>query len=355
MSGSAIAIRQMIVHRLDHRSNTTPEFSDLPAPNDPKAAQFVVRHINGSRTHRRARQATFLDPTANTVMRVADALFAQPSNCTSFVTQSQEIANLLFAVMRKNQRISPGDLVVCLYEETASRAEPALALLKLDPQSGFRGVTRRVGSQTQVVLQEVTDVLTAGELQKCAFIVPPPQRGVLGHDLVVLDQQTGRFNNIRQVASFFLTSFLQCKVGLNRADLTYRFVQGSIAWVDTQMSWDGAAKLRFKERIYQVVANEKVDVVAVANEIIAADDQREAYIQCLRDQELQELTFQPDPEMRERLMEFVTFEGDDSLRLRVRQSTLEQGDIVRQESNPDGSWTITIRTNTWRNLQPQTR
>lgn len=351
----SLSIRQMIVHKLDHRAKPAPELASMLTPNDPKAVEFILKQIGDNREHRRSRHATFANPATNQLMQTIDALFAQAASSADFIAHSQVIAQVLFDAMLPNRKISPGDLVICLYDDGSGCPDPALALLKLDPQSGFRGVTRTIGSQTQVVLEEVTDVLASGELQKCAFVAPPSQRATLGHDLVVLDQQTGRFNSVRQVASFFVSSFLQCEVGLNRADLTYRFLNDSLAWGDAQPGWGGAMRWRFKERVYQALANELVDVVAVAEEMIAADDEREAYIDHLRDRGLRELTFRPDPEMRERLSEYIMFEGDDGLRLRVRQSALEPGGAVTQDPSDDGSWTITIRTNTWRSLQSSAR
>ncbi len=247
----------MIVHKLDHRNRPSPELATELTPNDAGAVEFIVKHIDDNRSHRRAREATFVDPATNMLAQSAAALFANTADIGEFIAQSQEIARLLFAAMQTRQRISPGDLVVCLFDDNSTGPDPALAILKLDPQSGFRGVPKTTGSQTRIILEEVGDVLSS-ELHKCAFIVPPSQRAAVGHDLIVLDQQTGRFNATRQIASFFLNSFLHCEVGLNSADLTHRFLQESLAWADAQIAWNVQQKWQFKERIYQVITNELV-------------------------------------------------------------------------------------------------
>jgi hypothetical protein len=358
MSGlGRIAVHQLIVHKLDHRQeNPKPELAGWLTPKTEGAVEFIAKHIGDHCEHRRARTARFLPQGTNALAVTADAIFADVSDDDRFIARSQDIANLLFAEMMKNKKISPGDLAVCLYSDGTPGTDRTLALLKLEARNGFRGVSRQVDGKTEIRLEEVPDVHAANELQKCAFIVPPSRRPDTGYDLIVLDQQTGRFNTTRQVATFFRKDFLQCEVDLNPFDLTQRFFLMSHDWADLLSAWDSDKKWRFKERIAQAIANDLVDVVDIAEELIADDSEREAYLDHLRASGMKEFTFPPDPEVREKMAAFTVFEGDDGLRLRVLPESYAPGGLVTiSKPDPNGPTTITIVTNQWDIVQPGRR
>ena len=219
----------------------------------------------------------------------------------------------------------------------------------MDPREGFRGVARTIGTDVEVALEEVGEVLPLSELQKCAFIVPPAQRTALAHDLIVLDQQTGRFSTSRQIASFFLDRFLYCRFDFNASDLTYRILQETIDWSNARNDWNAGQKRQLVERVRQAITNEQVSVVGIAEEAISADGDRDAYYDHLRTRNIRQFTFNPDPQVRDRVRAIVTYEGDDGIQVRVPSTVLDEGRILTQSQDPDdGSWTITIRTNTWR-------
>ncbi len=348
----SISIDRMIVHKLDHLQATQPQLSDLVSPVTDEASKFISKHITNNCEHRRARRALFAEPSSNQVRIACDTVLDQVVNEAVFIDQSRVIATLLFAAMRGNRRISTGDLLMCLYSDVDNANQSSLAILKLDLESGFVGRVTTEGTKTRVVLEQIEDVLTNSELQKCAFVLPPDLRAAYGYDLTVLDQQTGRFNTNRHVASFFLQNFLNCTVGHNCADLTQTFVYASCGWIDEKEAWSGPDILRFKERIYQAVDGEAVDVLAFADEVIPDLTEREEFVEHLRTNGLRELTFPPDPGERTRLANFVTYEGDNGLRIRVRREALGENRTVSPVRNQDGTWTVTVRTSTWRSALP---
>ena len=131
MTGLAntINIRHMIVHKLDHRKNTVPECATRLTPNHPRAIEFVANHIASNRVHHRAREARFLDLPTNSFAQSADITFDRINDIDTFISQSQTMAQLLFDTMRTRSRISPGDLVVCVFDEVPATPEPFLRSL----------------------------------------------------------------------------------------------------------------------------------------------------------------------------------------------------------------------------------
>ena len=354
MTARAVDIRRVIVHKLDPHDHAQTRLSDEPIgmPLTPNVERFLVDQIQDHIGHRRARRGVLTNKGCNPFLRVADELLAAACDMAALVRHSKEIAQQLFVAMQSHPKISAGDLALCLYGDLAHGPDPCLALLKLDRRTAFRGVARTVGTRTQVELEEVGEVHMGGELQKCAFLLPASRRSSAGYDLIVLDQQTSRFNATRQVASFFQTRFLQAEVGLNRVELTQAFMYGSIDWFASKPGRSGADRLRFQDRVYQVAAGEQIDIVAFADEALADVKEREEYIEYLQRLGVAELTFAPDPQARQRIAEFVTFIGDNDLRVRVRRDALGPG-LTVDDSLPeeDGYTIVRIRTRLWRDPQ----
>ncbi len=342
---SQIHIHRMIIHKVDHLSYDAPQVSDVESPITDEVASFVRQQISSNREHKFARTATFhLSNGAQTSLQpVCDCLLG---NTDQLVPQSQEIAKRLFDTM--DRRVSPGDLVLCIFTETAPDGPLWLALLKMDPQDGFIGEREEINGHACFVLRRVRNVLPRGELQKCAFIVPSTLRGPRGYDLKVLDQQAIPYGARRLVASFFVTDFLRCKVGLNRADRTWTFASASHEWVGKKKNWPDEKVDDFKKRVTETLQDQVVDATSFATAVITQPDEQDEYLQYLRQRGLEDLAFEPDPQERQRLTQYVQFEGDHGLRVRVEADAIGEGKVLwyAKESGTD-NWIVTIKTTRW--------
>jgi hypothetical protein len=207
-----LQIRKTIIHRIDHRNYDTPLLSDKDSPIPEEVARLLMHWISSNREHRHARTARFVEPLNDMgqMSELCNDILTMPD---SFVPRSKEIATRLFQIMSGNKRISPGDLVICTFVEGDDQDSEWLALLKVDTEDGFVGEREQTDGRVRVVLRRVPGILPVGELQKCAFILPPNLRLERGYDLVVLDQQAVRYGIKSPVASFFVRDFLQCEVG----------------------------------------------------------------------------------------------------------------------------------------------
>ena len=366
-----IQLHNLIVHKVDHKNYDAPQLSDLESPISDDVASFLRQHIVTNREHRFTRSAAFIqpnvdgpnqDPPTDEALNAAaenpdaltDVVFNMQSACDEllgdperFVPVSKQITGHLFTSM--DNRTSPGDLVVCTFSEGDGDAPKWLALLKMDPQVGFVGDREEQNGQVRIVLRRVADVMPSGELQKCAFILPQATRQALGYDLRVLDQQSARFGASRLVASFFITKFLQCQIGLNRADKTQVFVYGSNEWIEGKRdSWPEEDVDRFIERVTLAVRDNVVNVTEFAPAVIVEPGQQEEYYAHLQSKGLDDLTFQPDPEERRRLTDYMTFVGDDGLLLRIKRDAVGEGKTLsyRREEGTN-KVVVTISTTRW--------
>jgi hypothetical protein len=274
-SGPQVRVLRMIVHKVDHRSYDKPQLSDLEPPITEEVGSFLRQHIVSNREHKYTRTAHFvsMDTGRTSLCTICNILLDHPGQ---FVPQSQEIARRLFQTMDK--RVSPGDIVLCTFVEGSDDSK-WLALLKMDPEDGFIGEREEINGQVRYVLRRVPNVLPRGELQKCAFVLPPNLREKRGYDLKVLDQQAARYGARRMVASFFVTDFLQCKVGLDPADITRAFVYGSYEWLEKKRDqWSEQDIERFKSRVTGCLQDRIVDLTSLAAAVIPAPDEQDEYL-----------------------------------------------------------------------------
>jgi hypothetical protein len=346
-----IHIGQMIVHQIDQIKYDRPLLSDLQSPLSPEVRSFLRQHINNNRIHRYTRSAVF-ENASDGQTSFKDVCVELLTISDQFVHKSQYIANHLFSVMQRNRNISPGDLVICTFSEDTDNDPSSswLALLKLDPTDGFIGERKTdPDGGTYIELQRVPEILPTGELQKCAFIVPPDLREQTGYDLQVLDQQAVKYGRNRLVASFFIKNFLQCRVNLNQSDQTKYFIYGSHQWVNKKLtSWEPEDIDRFKDRITTSVQDNIVDLTDFAEEVVNKPEEQEEYLDYMRGQGLTDLTFEPDTSERKRLTQYLKFEGDNGLQVRIRADAVGPDQmLVYDYDEVTNQWIITIRSSRW--------
>ena len=345
-----IRIDRAILHIVDHETSAEPQLSDLDLLLTPPVRAFLTRHIAASREHKNSRTALFVDPPPEdepSLREMCDAIFDDPD---AFVNQSQRIATHLFHHL--SGRTSPGDLVVCTFVEASADPESGdrwVAMLKMDPSDAFVHERQQENGQWRAVLRRIEEAISSGqELQKCAFVLPHALREARGHHLKVLDQQNRRYGVRESVASFFSEGFLQCRIPLNRAEQTAKFVRVTLRWLRRHArDWPEEDRARAEAQIGEQLQQERVDVTAYAQGVIASAEQRDDYLNTLRKEGLEDLVFEPDPRQRRKLTAYAEFEGDEDLRIRLRAEAV--GRMMRCERDAaTGETVITIRTTHWR-------
>jgi hypothetical protein len=338
----SIQIKQLIVHKLDHKRFDQPQFAELATPFNGEVASFLRHHIRDNRAHRYARQARFVDPKPNTLC-LRETIDQLLNDANQFVPRSQEIGQCLWDALKGSA--SPGDLVLCTFAQD-SYPDPWLAILKMDPADGFVAEEVKRDGKRLFVIRHVPEVLPTGDLQKCAFVLPASLRAENDHDLIVLDQQMGRYRANAMVARFFSRDFLQCEVGMNRKDVTECFILDGYAWADGKREiWGNEKTDALQRAIMDQVAEPKVDVVDFAAQHIEEPEEQDDFVNTFREAGMQDLVFEPDPEQQPK---YVYFDGDNGLRLRVpRQMIDDDKEIItwRREGNET---IVTIRTLKWK-------
>lgn len=336
----------MIVHKVNHKRFSTPLLSELETPLSSDVSAFLIRQIGEAKKHKNTRDGVFSPQTSNTVslQQLCTDLIQQPNG---FVVYSRAIAEHLFNCVKKDKRVSSGDLVVLTFTENGARDE-WVALLKMDEEAGFVGEPNEVDGKSQIVLRKIPNILTNNDLQKCAFVLPAVQRTERRH-LVVLDQQMGKYNSRQAVASFFISKFLQCKVGRNALEKTRIFYQQSVAWLNGRKGeWEADQIETFEERIKASLEEPLIDVEATARACIENQQEQEKYLEHMKAQlqqaEFEDLVFIPDRKFLSQT-QYVRYKGDYGLEVRIQASAVGKDKALSIEYNAaENKHYITIRT-----------
>ena len=356
-----ITIKQVIVHGVDHHKHDSVQHSGWETPIPGEVANFLKRHIISSQEHKYTNIARFVNgnksPSDLPPLKVKIDELLGASNSKQFVERSKIIADRLFNVVKNDKKISPSELVICTFSEEDSPDVLRLALLKMDPADGFIGKREKIEGKVRFVMEKIPEMLPAGGLQKCAFILPETLRKVEEYDLKVLDMQMKRYGIQKSAASFFTEKFLQCEVPPPSEDQGIIVLDGSKGWIDQKKEkgeWTEEEVENFNERLKEHLRKETIDVDAFSQAAIKDPVEQEQYIAALKGGGLKSLTFTNAPRVRERIAEYIWFEGADGLKVRIKPGDAGEPNVVREGKMLEqvydqvtGNWIITIRTPIW--------
>lgn len=221
---------------MDHTQGVLDRSNDLTAVAG--AAQRTLQaQIATNMGDSRAQRHTFDAATARVVDGATAQILAAPNDARVFIAETRTIAQRLYDSLVPN--VSVGDLLAGLF--TIDDGPPWLALLKMQPEKGYvQQVHGSADAADRRFEIDETTILTSGVLQKCAFI-PPPALRTPGHDLTVLDEQSGGGAHAGPIAAFFLKTFLQCAVPPTPRQQTRSFVRETRAFVDAHPDLGGRA------------------------------------------------------------------------------------------------------------------
>lgn len=352
LSYNQIQVQRIILHTLDHKSATEPQLTTLESPVTADAQDFLKRHIVNNSEHRYARNGVFHEETDESnpsFQAVCDELLGSPDK---FIPQSQVIARRLFDAMSVNKNISPCVLVVATFTDGVASRPPWLALLKVDPEDGYIVRPESLDGGVRGVLEHIPNILTTGELQKCAFILPQGARTKRRH-LIVLDQQTARRGAMRMVATFFVSTFLQCSVDLNKREKTNAFVLGSYEFAAKKIGeWPEEQREGLYQNVQQALQAKRINVELVAQNAIEEEEAQEEYIEFIRNkmraEDLGGLVFDTDPDVRDE-QDYILIEGDNDLKIRIRADAVGARKTLQFEKDEaTNKHVIKITTGRWK-------
>ena len=217
----SLRVERVIAHEVPRRRKGTTGslviHSEAESPLDPELRNYfrerIVRSLRSA-----GYEVTFVPSSPSPVpILVFDHL---QGNTDDFIATSQSIADHLY--ISQTGVNSPG--LLCLVEVVIG-AIPGLVILKLDKEAAVRieqvtlhgDLTFDLQHVRNLILTQRTKVFKAG-----VFVLPPNSSDLLGVQGTVSDNQRG-YAPSTEVADFFLTQFLGCKLVGSPEVATKRF------------------------------------------------------------------------------------------------------------------------------------
>jgi len=215
-----IELKRAIIHMVDaKKSKLTHSAGELKLEPPSEKNAYFQHHISKSLQDSASRTATLTDTS-----RFHE--FNKGLTAAKFIATTKEIATHLYD--SSDKRISAGAIAFCLYSSPEiPGAKQFLAILKLDPSTGFHPVEQLQKDGTVIIdFEKVEGVVPSlGErLLKCAFLKPTSFEEI-PYDLIVLDRQTATSD---EPARFFLEKFLGAEFAGQPADMTKQFYLASV-------------------------------------------------------------------------------------------------------------------------------
>jgi hypothetical protein len=331
-----VSVQRAIVHVIQHvESGTVLSALDLDLGANEALRNYFSGQVANALGDPNTHPAKFSTEGSQSAKKESEGLLDDPDR---LIPASQTLATLLLNAMKKDQRIAPGSLAVCLYRASQYGQTPFLALIKLDPGKVFVQKIEDVDGDRKVVTFGVQkDVMpTANEkLHKAALIAPP---GVVDkYDLLLLDRQ------VAEQAIFWTKGFLNTVKAFDAKTMTDVVYDTIVKSVKT-------ANLTPKESfavhdwMQTAFTDERVAVSALVKRLPVSPKKKEVF----RDELEKALPgveeLELDPAYAEaKLLKKTKFRGDSGVRFEVLSRHLDE--VVKKQEKikwPNGRKAVRV-------------
>lgn len=343
---TGIKLDQLIVHIVDPKRANGFVLSErcIPLTGAEKLIEYFTGYIQNSLQDTVIQAAQFSTQNGGLVAPICRAVL---NGNTDLVDGSRTLAEHLYPIIKKDQRISSGNLAACIYQTENFSGAKFLALLKIDPSDVLRQKLETDSQGKQYVsFQTETNVMptTRETLQKCAFI-KPLQLNHLNYDMMLLDRQVKK-----QVAQFFTKNFLEAELTFDNYQRTQNFYETIVAIknelrpvLTSQENKDFKLAIDYAISSNQVNINQLIEVLPLKEQHKQKIEKR---LSNLPDQE-----FTPDQNYVQKLTRRLRYRGDYNLKIAVDAEGADQ--VIRSVEQIDEPgrapyYEIKLHTEKWK-------
>ena len=344
---TGIQLEQLIVHIVNPRHSNGLVLSQrsIPLDGEQELVKYFTEHIQNSLQDSAIKAAQF--STLNDGGVVAGICKSVLHENMDLVNGSQRLAEHLYPIIEKDQRISPGNLAVCSYQTANPPRGRFLALLKIDPSDVLRQKLKiDLQGKQYVGFQMETDLMptTRETLQKCAFIRPLEPRQD-NYDMMLLDRQVQK-----QVAQFFTKDFLEAKLTFDEQKRTELFYEGMLSAQNSlrkELTFQEDKALRLA--VDHAIRSTQVNVNQLIESLPLNEQHKQKIEEMLFD--LPDREFTVDQNYVKKLTRRRRYTGDYNLKVAINAEGVEQ--VIRSVKpiNDPGRppyYEIIINTETWK-------
>lgn len=270
-----LEIQNFIIHKLDSENNE-PFLTDK-INIDNKTRKLLKEQLESAVKNKHGKFAEF--SSDSTVYSICSEIFESQEK---FILKSKEIALKLFAIIKKDKRISSSNLLVCLY---STNHGTFIATLKTDFIENSN-LEYKVENGKNIAVLKYNEVAFPHkkDLHKCFFYGMTED----GFNLMIIDKQSGN----KEVAEFFFKDFLECKLLKTDKDCCSDFYEKTKNFIDST-TLEKSEKDKMKIELIEVLkSTNKIDAEVYAQARFS-EELREQYIDHLH-QNSTDLVFDVD-------------------------------------------------------------
>ena len=166
--------------------------------------------------------------------------------------------------------------------------------------------------------------------------------------MVILDNQIVHLHDTAGVANFFCRTFLECELWQSNKDKTKLFRSLTSKWIKQNYELLAPAQADvIGNTARNAILSESVNVREFANVTITDETLRSQFLQYLRDNRLEDVTFNPDHEYAERATRKKKFKADGGIVVSGDADEFDEIVSVNNERDAQQRVTITIKTTRW--------
>jgi 37-kD nucleoid-associated bacterial protein len=342
---TGIEIKELIVHAVNPRQPEGFFLSERCIPLNTgemlsnKLTEYFCAHIKKSLGDAATKAARFKALSENTPQEVSNLCQAVIREELDIVSASRNLAENLKIIIENDGRISPGNLIMCLYQAENYPDQRYIALMKMDPSDVFRQkiVTDEKGQFVTFEIEDSVMPTTQERLQKCAFI----RAQAKDYDMMLLDRQAQK-----NVAQFFTRDFLQAEFALDDRERTSKFYRGvtnAMNDIRTELSPDQNRLITSMSR--NAVRQKDVNIDNWVESLPLDEKHKKVFTQKLSG--LTDREFLIDQAFYTKLGKRAKYSGDCGLSISIDLADKERIISEQAPKKDDEPWVITIQTMKW--------
>lgn len=331
-----ININEAVIHILDSNADE-PILNEYNLELNEDIYKFLYKHIEKCFKDEDLKYGRF-NPERNIVKEVVqDYLNGIDSD---LIGLSKELATQLFIIMKGNENIPAGDLIVV---SIVTDQGPMIGILKMDYVENYTHEVQFLDNKIDIgIVPQAAGLPGSGQkIQKAAFI--KPIREEERYNIMVLDKQKGSKDD-EYGANYFIKSFLGASLIINERDMTKTFVKAAENWTRKNITEDAGKAEEIRTAIKRKLKEEDtINIEDFSKEMFTESDEvKNDFTSYIKQQGLND-EVAVDKTWVEKKLKRVRLNIDKQIDLYINEETYHDPDKFEIIRNGDGSINLVVK------------
>lgn len=331
-----ISINEAVIHILDSNGEE-PVLNEYSLELDEDVYKFLYKHIEKCLKDEDLKYGVF-NPERNIVKEVVQDYLNGIDN--DLINLSKELARQLFIIMKSNENIPAGDLIIASINTDQG---PMIAILKMDYVKNFtheiQFVDQKIG--IGIVPQAAGLPGSSQKIQKAAFI--KPIREDERFNLMILDKQKSSKED-EYGSNYFINTFLGSTLIINERDMTKTFVKAAENWTRKNITDDAGKAEEIRTAIKNKLKEEdSINIEEFSKELFTEQPQvKEDFSNYIKQQGLDE-EIAVDKTWVDKKLKRIRLNIDKQIDLYINEEIYHDSSKFEVQRNGDGSINLIVK------------